>query len=123
MSKHKKPENSNDIIGRNIIAALGSAAHTRIETAFDEFRMLFPASLCYTKIVPVDEAVTLTLFYREDQHLQRLMLTDDQIKQLDRYWDELFSLHKNRLSWSMCSINWPSLPRKIVPISYANFDR
>ena len=38
---------------------------------------LFPAALCYTKIVPVDEVVTLTLFYREDDQLARLMLDDD----------------------------------------------
>ena len=47
----------------------GSAARKRIEAAFEEFRQLFPAALCYTKIVPVDEVVTLTLFYREDDHL------------------------------------------------------
>ncbi len=38
----------------------------------------FPPALCYTKIVPVDEVVTLTLFYREDDHLARLMLDDAQ---------------------------------------------
>ena len=41
----------------------------RVEAAFDDFRALFPAALCYTKIVPVDEVITLTLFYREDDHL------------------------------------------------------
>ena len=72
-----------------IITRAGSAAHQRIEAALDEFRQLFPVALCYPQIVPVDEVVTLTLFYREDEHLQRLMLSDEQIKQLDRYWDEL----------------------------------
>ena len=56
----------------------GAAAAKRVEAAFDEFRQLFPAALCYTKIVPVDEVVTLTLFYREDDHLSRLMLDDAQ---------------------------------------------
>ena len=46
----------------------GSAARKRIESGFEEFRSLFPAVLCYTRIVPVDEVVTLTLFYREDDH-------------------------------------------------------
>ena len=45
-------------------------ARRRIEAWFDDFRRLFPAALCYTKIVPVDEVVTLTLFYREDDHLR-----------------------------------------------------
>lgn len=36
-----------------------------MEKSFDDFRNLFPAVLCYTKIVPVDEVVTLTLLYRE----------------------------------------------------------
>ncbi len=49
----------------------------------------FPAALCYTKIVPVDEVVTLTLFYREDEQLKRLMLDDAQSAALDRLWDEL----------------------------------
>ena len=52
----------------------GSAASRRIEASLDEFRRFFPAALCYTKIVPVDEVVTLTLFHREDGHLKRLML-------------------------------------------------
>jgi hypothetical protein len=72
-----------------IVANEGSAARKRIEAAFEEFRMIFPAALCYTKIVPVDEVVTLTLFYREDHQLARLMLEDDQKKKLDRLWDEL----------------------------------
>lgn len=67
----------------------GSAARRRFESAFDEFRALFPIALCYTKIVPVDEVVTLTLFYREDEQLKRLMLDDAQAKILDRLWDEL----------------------------------
>ena len=72
-----------------IIVSDGSAARKRIETAFDEFRQLFPAALCYTKIVPVDEVVTLTLYYREDDHLRRLILDDTQTAEIDRLWAEL----------------------------------
>jgi len=72
-----------------IVVNDGSAARKRIENAFDEFRQLFPAALCYTKIVPVDEVVTLTLYYREDDHFKRLMLDDAQAARLDRLWDEL----------------------------------
>jgi hypothetical protein len=72
-----------------IVVTDGSAARKRIEAAFDEFRQLFPAALCYTKIVPVDEVVTLTLYYREDDHFKRLMLDNAQAARLDRLWDEL----------------------------------
>ena len=67
----------------------GSNARRRMEAAFDEFRRWFPAALCYTKIVPVDEAVTLTLYYREDDQLMRLLLDEPQQKELDRLWAEL----------------------------------
>ena len=81
-----------------ILVNEGSAARKRIEAAFDEFRQLFPAALCYTKIVPVDEVVTLTLFYREDDHLARLMLDDAQQAQLDRLWDELHFVSQDALT-------------------------
>ncbi len=72
------------------IAKAGSAKSQSLERGFAQFRELFPAALCYTMIVPVDEVVTLTLFYREDDHLKRLMLNDYEILELDRLWDELF---------------------------------
>jgi hypothetical protein len=75
-----------------------SAARKRIESAFDDFRRLFPAALCYTKIVPVDEVVTLTLFYREDDHLARLMLDESQRARLDRLWDELHYISRDALT-------------------------
>ena len=72
-----------------ILVKDGSMARQRLETAFTDFRALFPIALCYTKIVPVDEVVTLTLFYREDDQLRRLMLDDAQAAALDRLWSEL----------------------------------
>lgn len=72
-----------------IVVRPDSAAHTRWKQAFDEFRSLVPAALCYVQIVPVDEAVTLTLYHREDHHLQRLMLSDLQRQQLDQLWQDL----------------------------------
>jgi len=39
--------------------------------------------------VPVDEVVTLTLFYREDDSLRRLMLDDKAAAELDRLWSDL----------------------------------
>jgi hypothetical protein len=72
-----------------LLVSDGSAAKKRIEADLAEFRELFPAALCYTKIVPVDEVVTLTLFYREDDHLVRLMLNDTERMRLDALWAEL----------------------------------
>lgn len=57
--------------------------------SFETFRNLFPRALCYTRIVPIDEVVTLRLYYREDGHLQRLMLSDADIETLNRLWEEL----------------------------------
>lgn len=80
-----------------ILVREGSQAQKRIVTAFDDFRQLFPAALCYTKIVPVDEVVTLTLFYREDEPLRRLMLEDAQAAELDRLWSELHYISQDAL--------------------------
>ncbi|MFN9960130.1 MAG: hypothetical protein ACK55I_44175, partial [bacterium] len=57
--------------------------------AFEEFRSIFPIALCYERIVPVDEVVTLKLFHREDDLLRRLMLSEAEAQELDRAWDEL----------------------------------
>ena len=80
-----------------ILVRNGSATQKRIEAAFEAFRQLFPAALCYTKIVPVDEVVTLTLFYREDDFLRRLMLNDAQAAELDRLWAELHYISQDAL--------------------------
>ena len=37
-----------------------SASRRRFESAFELIRQVFPPALCYTKIVPVDEVITLT---------------------------------------------------------------
>lgn len=75
--------------GLPIIVGEGSVARQRFEASFDQFRTLFPIALCYTRIVPVDEVVTLTLYYREDDHLRRLILSDAETRELDRLWAEL----------------------------------
>lgn len=80
-----------------ILVNEASATRRRIERGLDEYRQLFPAALCYTKIVPVDEVVTLTLLYREDEHLVRLMLGDAQRARLDRLWDELHYISQDSL--------------------------
>jgi hypothetical protein len=81
-----------------VLTAEGSAARKRFEGAFDDFRRLFPAALCYIRIVPVDEVVTLTLFHREDEPFCRLMLNDEQRANLDRLWDELHFVSHDALT-------------------------
>lgn len=81
-----------------ILVNEGSAARRRFEAAFAEHRHWFPAGMCYTKIVPVDEVVTLTLFYREDDALSRLMLDDAEAAQLNRLWDNLHYVSRDALT-------------------------
>jgi hypothetical protein len=72
-----------------IIVNDASEARIRFEAALDEFRSIFPIALCYDRIVPVDEVVTLTLFHREDDPLRRLVLSEAEASELDRAWEEL----------------------------------
>lgn len=74
---------------RPILIAPETPMRARMEAAFDEHRKLFPSALCYNQIVPVDEVLTINLFYREDDHLARLMLDPEEAARLDRLWDEL----------------------------------
>jgi hypothetical protein len=76
-------------VSNPILVANESQARTKLLDRLTTFRELFPPALCYLKIVPVDEVVTLTLFYREDDHLQRLLLDEQQTAELNRLWDQL----------------------------------
>ncbi len=85
-----KPENLESLrADAPVLAADGSAARLKFQQSFADFRQWFPRALCYVQIVPVDEVVTLTLFHREDEPLQRLMLDDQQRAELDGLWNEL----------------------------------
>ena len=72
-------------------------AKDRMAGGLNAFRDLFPPAVCYTKIVPVDEVVTLTLHYREDALLAKLMLSDAEAKRLERLWDELHYVSRDAL--------------------------
>jgi hypothetical protein len=101
-----------------ILVSNHGAARRRFEAAFDDFRVLFPAALCYSKIVPVDEVVTLTLFHREDEPLRRLILDDVQSAELDRLWDELHFVSEDALTlvdafeqiWQFSTQDGPNAP-------------
>ena len=81
-----------------IVANPGSNTEKTLLAGFEEFRRIFPAALCYSKIVPVDEVVTLTLFYREDGPLRGLLLNDAQTAKLDQMWDELHFVSQDALT-------------------------
>lgn len=80
-----------------VVVSEQSQVKERVLAQFDAFRNLFPSALCYTRIVPVDEVVTLTLYYREDEHLQRLMLNEQETAELNRLWDELHFISRSPL--------------------------
>ncbi len=80
--------------GTEFLVGSNGPARQRLEQALDSFRQLFPAALCYHRIVPIDEAVTLTLYHREDAPLRRLFLSDSEAQELDRLWDELLFISR-----------------------------
>lgn len=80
------------------ILVANDAAHKQIAAALQSFRDVFPIAVCYTKIVPVDEVVTLTLYYREDHLLSRMLLDDTQARKLDRLWEELRYISQDALT-------------------------
>ncbi|MBK9384282.1 MAG: DUF1592 domain-containing protein [Planctomycetes bacterium] len=72
-----------------LIASEDLETRARVRAACDELRSLFPAALCYERIVPVDEVVTLVTQHREDEPLVRLMLDEAEAAELERLWSEL----------------------------------
>jgi hypothetical protein len=110
-----------------IVVADESRARARFEKEFAEFRRIFPIALCYTKIVPSDEVVTLTLFHREDEPLVRLMLDDSEKATLDRLWSELHFVSQGALTlvdafeqlWQFSTQDGPDRPngdKRLAPL-------
>jgi len=110
-----------------IVVGPGSAARERFAAAFADFRNLFPKALCYGRVVPVDEVVTLNLFYREDEPLRRLMLDDTEAARLDRLWDELLFIAREPLELEdvyeqllgYASQDRPDLANRFAPLAPA----
>jgi hypothetical protein len=110
-----------------VVVQDGSRARERFEKDFAEFRRIFPIALCYTKIVPSDEVVTLTLFHREDEPLVRLMLNDSDKAKLDRLWEELHFVSQGALTlvdafeqiWQFSTQDGPDKPngdKRLAPL-------
>ncbi len=68
------------------------------QSSLDEFRRVFPASLCFRQIIPVDEVVTMLQFFRGDEPFARLMLDDAERARLDRLWDELHYVSQDAIN-------------------------
>jgi hypothetical protein len=81
-----------------VLVGEGSPARRRFVASFNDFRRLFPSALCYLRVVPVDEVITLAQFHREDEPLVRLMLDDAQRTRLDRLWEELHFVSRDVLT-------------------------
>ena len=73
-------------------------ARARFREAFAAYREWFPPALCYTQIVPVDEGITISLFHREDKSLSRLVLEEEEKRELDRLWHELRYVSRDSLA-------------------------
>jgi hypothetical protein len=80
-----------------LLVTEGGVARQELQRSAQAFRDLFPSALCYASVVPVDEVVTLTLFYREDDALRRLMLDDKAAAEIDRLWSDLRFISQDAL--------------------------
>ena len=83
------PKPTAGLLNAPVLVRPGSAAAARHSEGYDDFRAVFPAAVCFAPVVPTDEVVTLRMFYREDEHLMRLCLGEDERLDLDRLWEEL----------------------------------
>ena len=71
-----------------VLASPSSAGYRRLLRGYADFRRLFPLFVCFPRVVPNDEVVTLKMFHREDEPLARLFLDGEQQRRLDRLWAE-----------------------------------
>ena len=71
-----------------VVASPTSAAYKRMLAGHDDFRRSFPWYLCFPNVVPTDEVVSLKMFHREDEPLERLFLDAEQKGRLDHLWAE-----------------------------------
>jgi hypothetical protein len=84
------PKNSAQMAGGPVLINSKGQTRDALEQQLAEFRQTFPLMLCFGRVVPEDpDGITLRLFCRADEPLSRLMLDDEQRKQLDRLWSEL----------------------------------
>lgn len=110
-----------------IVVADTVEAQRKVEAAFDDFRKYFAPAVCYARIVPVDEVVTITLFYRQDDLLQRMLLSDDETAELEDLWSDLLYVSQEPLQYQVAfeqtrafaTQDRPDLVEKWVPLAEA----
>lgn len=78
-----------DLVAGQPVIIQDAEVRSRFEESFAEFRRVFPAAVCYPKIIPVDEVVTLVQFHRDDERLSQLMLDQTEHQRLEQLWHEL----------------------------------
>jgi len=71
-----------------LVASPTSNAYKRTLAGFDNFRRVFPWHVCFPNVVPTDEVVSLKMFHREDEPLERLFLDAEQKRRIDHLWAE-----------------------------------
>ena len=69
-----------------VVAAANGASYKKLLAGHAAFRQVFPLFLCFPAVVPVDEVVSLKMFHREDEPLERLFLDAEQKARLDKLW-------------------------------------
>lgn len=71
-----------------VIAVPTGAGYQRLLHDLNSFRQCFPRFVCYPQVIPTDEVVTLKMYHREDEPLQRLFLDAEAKRELERLWQE-----------------------------------
>ncbi|MBI3411622.1 MAG: DUF1592 domain-containing protein [Planctomycetes bacterium] len=71
-----------------VVAYPTSTAFKQTLLGYADFRRCFPWYLCFPNVVPTDEVVSLKMFHREDEPLERLFLDAEQKRRIDHLWDE-----------------------------------
>jgi hypothetical protein len=80
-----------------LIAYADQSVRDAIIKSVEEFRDVFPITLCYPGIIVRDMVVTLERFHRGDHVLSKLMLNEQEQQRLDRLWEELHFISQDAL--------------------------
>ncbi len=71
-----------------VVTSAHGAGYRKLLRGYADYRRVFPLYLCFPQVVPTDEVVSLKMFHREDEPLERLFLDAEQKRHLDQLWTE-----------------------------------
>jgi hypothetical protein len=71
-----------------VVGSATAPSYRRLLQGYTDFRRCFPWFVCFPNVVPTDEAVSLKMFHREDEPLERFFLDAAQKRQIDHLWEE-----------------------------------